>query len=68
MSNDSILVAGGKKCTVEIYPKASDGSPRTFVDVLWWKVSYKRTLILRGQSWTEIFAADSWNRIRIVEE
>ena len=66
--SDNIFMAGKKASTIEVYPKASEGSPRTFENVLWWKVSYKRTLVMRGATWTEIIAADAWNRISIVEK
>lgn len=68
MPNDSILMAGHKTSTIQVYPKASEGSPRTFDDVLWWKVTYKRTLVMRGANWTEIIATDAWNRISIIEK
>ena len=68
MSNNGILMAGQKAKTLTVYPQAISGSPTTYDDVLWWKVSYTRVLVIRGKGWIVILKRKEWNSMRAEEK
>ena len=67
MAKNGILMAGQKAMTITVYPQAISGSPTIYNDVLWWKVSYTRVLVIRGDGWTVILKRKEWNSIRVEE-
>jgi hypothetical protein len=67
MTNDGVLMAGNKVKTLTIFPRAISGSPITYDDVLWWKVTYSKVLVIRGKGWTKILKGVEWGSMRVEE-
>ena len=68
MTNDGVLMAGNKVKTLTVFPRAISGSSVTYDDVLWWKVTYSKVLVIRGKGWTEILKGVEWGSIRVEEK
>ena len=68
MSKNNILMAGVKVEYIHVYMKGVAGSPEVYKDVVSWRVGYNGILVIRGKGWTDVLAADIWNRIFVSDD